>query len=40
MLPTIEIGSFRLNVYWLIYCLAIVAGGMLGFHRLTKSLSE
>jgi len=36
MLPTIEIGSFRLNVYWLIYCLAIVAGGMLGFHRLTK----
>ncbi len=36
MLPTIEIGALRLNTYWLIYALAIVAGGMLGYHRLIE----
>ncbi len=36
MLPTIEIGALRLNTYWLIYGLAIVAGGMLAFDRLVK----
>jgi phosphatidylglycerol:prolipoprotein diacylglycerol transferase len=36
MLPTIEIGALRLNTYWLIYGLAIVAGGMLAFDRLVR----
>jgi len=36
MLPTIEIGALRLNTYWLLYGLAIVAGGMLAFDRLVK----
>jgi phosphatidylglycerol:prolipoprotein diacylglycerol transferase len=36
MLPTIEIGALRLNTYWLVYSLAIVAGGMLAFDRLVK----
>jgi len=37
MLPTIEIGALRLNTYWLVYSLAIVAGGMLVFHRQVKA---
>lgn len=36
MLPTIEIGSLNLNIYWVIYSLAIVVGGMLAFHRLIQ----
>jgi len=36
MLPTIEIGVLQLNTYWLIYGLAIMAGGMLGYHRLIQ----
>ena len=36
MLPTIEIGSLRLNTYWLLQSLAIVIAGMLAYRRLLR----
>ncbi|MDQ1300560.1 MAG: phosphatidylglycerol---prolipoprotein diacylglyceryl transferase [Chloroflexota bacterium] len=36
MLPTIEIGSLRLNTYWLLQSLAIVIAGALAYRRLLR----
>jgi len=36
MFPTIEIGPLHLSTYAVIYGLAIIVGGMVGFHRLIQ----
>ena len=36
MFPTINIGSLHLSNYGILYVLAIIVGGMVGFHRLIQ----